>query len=1065
MFDSLPLGSAVYQPLTITLAHFLWQGAVIGVLTALAIAMLRHRSPQSRYGVYLAGLLLMAACLPVTFALIVAASPMNTESRLEAQRDPRPSASDKIPAMEAMVSDATQGTQPHFVADAATGHSQVPTDAVIESSAAIGSAAPTWLETLSPYIAAAYLLGLALMILRVVVSVHGGHRLRWEAVAFSGADALIVRRAAARIGLRRVPYVGLSTRVSGPAVIGVLRPVVLLPVALVSGLTPEQLETILTHEFTHLRRYDHWVLMLQRLIEAVLFFHPAIWYVSRGLSVERENCCDDAVIAAGTPRMAYAELLVTIAERRIIGPTMTALAATGSKPSRLRKRIERLFDPPAEPIFRLGRPGAIGMLCLFAALVLTPVLTFVLAEPPEVNPKPDQATPSAPKDNDKAQKAQEAPMPPAIKPPESRAKITRPALPEPGIVWGEADAGLVVGIGEIKTSLKSPMRPVIQAYLENRGQETLEGIIQSRARFVLELDGQYYVEADFGGPSGWFEPGKRFGPIEIGTDYFNKTARLELNSVVDQTTPGPVLTDGEHSLRLHYKVDAANGGKLVASSAIKFQVKLSPYPVDEAVALIVKQLKSEDNDLRRDAALTAGKLRLAGCGAALEGALKDGDPVIRRYAAESLGLLGEKSATTSLRELLNDQKMDVRLSAAESLVNLGEPLDPAWVEPVIQSKHNVFQNAIWLVRRHAGKEAVPTLIRCLDAKDPAVNNYYNYTLVWQIHACGGPDLKYHHDFDNQGTPEQVEENRQVLSTLIKSIEKPKDDSKAEARNITPKGPADVLTSYIQSEADGDQKNLAMDLVKNAQLITLHYEQETPTTALEKDMVFANTLKASFVMPMTMWKGDPTASPPTQPGTPTGEMFLGVQMTFSKLFGDAKDMPPAEWLIQMKRPLNEGYKLKSARVILSPSQSVRKQSFERATSVMKAATDRLNAIKQDYGQLKTFTAAHHHAGGWDETDWPRFPSLVYQQDVGPEAKAGREQLSDNWCAFYFAIAPLSGNPRQQTNPTREFPRQGIAAEWSIKSGNENLKHAFEMIVAESLKELDSLETELAHDPTK
>ena len=93
----------------------------------------------------------------------------------------------------------------------------------------------------------------------------------------------------------------------------------LLPVTLTTGLSPQQLEVILIHELSHLRRYDHLVLMLQRLVEAVLFFHPAIWYVSRCLSVERENCCDDAVIASGAPRVAYAELLLKLAERFLNG--------------------------------------------------------------------------------------------------------------------------------------------------------------------------------------------------------------------------------------------------------------------------------------------------------------------------------------------------------------------------------------------------------------------------------------------------------------------------------------------------------------------------------------------------------------------------------------------------------------------------------------------------------------------------------------------------------------------------------------------------------------------------
>jgi hypothetical protein len=566
-------------------------------------------------------------------------------------------------------------------------------------------------------------------------------------------------------------------------------------------------------------------------------------------------------------------------------------------------------------------------------------------------------------------------------------------------------------------------------------------------------------------------PGKRIGPITLNTDHFNRVPRLELTSVVDQTMPGPDLTEGEHGLRLHYKLDEDNNGpRLVASSTVSFHVELAPYPIEEAVATFVNELKGKDADVRRDAALAAGKLRLAGCRSALEEVLKEKDYTLRRYAAESLGLLGDPAAKEPLRSLLNDAEMDVRLSAAQSLVTLGEALDPAWVEPVIKSKHHVFQNAIWLVRRHAGKEAVPALIRCLDLNDPSVNSYYNYTLVWQIHACGGPDLKYHHDFDNKGTPEQVEDNRKVLSTLGKLLETTdKKDQKAEARRSNPNDPSEVLTAYIASKDDDDLKQLAVDLVHKAQVITLNYEHETPITVSEQDSTFPRSLKASFTMYTTKWKGDapPSAGPPTQPGSPKGEIYRGVHMVFSRLFGDAKDMPPDEWLLQMKRPIAEGYQLKKVAVILTPSEALRKQTFERAKSVMKTAADRLNAARQDFSHLRTFGAAHHNLGQWDDEGWPRFPFLDYEHAVGPKRKDGRDKFADDWCDFYFVIVPISGNPRQRSNPMREFPRQAIAAEWSIETDDENFKKEFDKIVAESLKELDALETELQRktDPAK
>ncbi len=93
-----------------------------------------------------------------------------------------------------------------------------------------------------------------------------------------------------------------------------MEPAILLPAALASGLSPDQLQAILAHELAHIRRFDLMVNLLQRLAEAVLFFHPAVWFVSRLVSIEREVVADDTVLAAGWPRVHYADALVRMAE-------------------------------------------------------------------------------------------------------------------------------------------------------------------------------------------------------------------------------------------------------------------------------------------------------------------------------------------------------------------------------------------------------------------------------------------------------------------------------------------------------------------------------------------------------------------------------------------------------------------------------------------------------------------------------------------------------------------------------------------------------------------------------
>ena len=152
------------------------------------------------------------------------------------------------------------------------------------------------------------------MLLRLVVALWGGHRLRLASTPASDESLLgMVERHARRVGLRVTPAVGYCRRIGVPVVVGIIKPVILLPASLASGMAPGQLEAVLVHELAHIRRFDLAVNLLQRLAEATLFFHPAAWYVSRRVSVERENCCDDLVLSAGWRRVEYADALVRMA--------------------------------------------------------------------------------------------------------------------------------------------------------------------------------------------------------------------------------------------------------------------------------------------------------------------------------------------------------------------------------------------------------------------------------------------------------------------------------------------------------------------------------------------------------------------------------------------------------------------------------------------------------------------------------------------------------------------------------------------------------------------------------
>jgi beta-lactamase regulating signal transducer with metallopeptidase domain len=165
------------------------------------------------------------------------------------------------------------------------------------------------------WIAGVYLVGVLLMLLRLCFGLAGGTRLRRTAQLMSdGKLQQLIERQAAAIGLRLTPASAYCEQVAVPAVVGVIRPVILLPFSFIAGITPEQLSNVLAHELAHIRRFDHVAVVVQRLFEAVWFFHPVAWYVSQRVSHERENCCDDIVVASGVERIAYAESLCRVAE-------------------------------------------------------------------------------------------------------------------------------------------------------------------------------------------------------------------------------------------------------------------------------------------------------------------------------------------------------------------------------------------------------------------------------------------------------------------------------------------------------------------------------------------------------------------------------------------------------------------------------------------------------------------------------------------------------------------------------------------------------------------------------
>jgi hypothetical protein len=142
-------------------------------------------------------------------------------------------------------------------------------------------------------------------------------------------------------------------------VIGWLRPIILLPPAACLGLSPQQMEAVLAHELAHIKRHDFLINSLQRIAEALLFYHPGAWWMSRQIRIEREHCCDDAAVSACPDVVAYARALTTLEMSR--NSSEPLLAVTSGD---LVGRIRRLLSGRENPVSGLAPVTAVTLLVI-----------------------------------------------------------------------------------------------------------------------------------------------------------------------------------------------------------------------------------------------------------------------------------------------------------------------------------------------------------------------------------------------------------------------------------------------------------------------------------------------------------------------------------------------------------------------------------------------------------------------------------------------------------------------------------------------------------------------------
>ena len=212
------------------------------------------------------------------------------------------------------------------------------------------------------WVVAFWLAGATAFSLRLLFAWMAAERLRYRMVRPAPAEWQgILDRLKSRLSIARPVRLLVSGLLDAPAAIGWLRPIVLVPAGALTGLPPAQIEALLLHELAHVRRYDYLVHILQSAMEAIFFYHPAVWYVSAHMRAERELCCDDTVVSITGDAVAYVRALAEFDAARWIRPAV--MAANGGA---LSARMARLLGQPPASRRTSGGPASAAALILLA---------------------------------------------------------------------------------------------------------------------------------------------------------------------------------------------------------------------------------------------------------------------------------------------------------------------------------------------------------------------------------------------------------------------------------------------------------------------------------------------------------------------------------------------------------------------------------------------------------------------------------------------------------------------------------------------------------------------------
>lgn len=513
------------------LLHSLWQFALVTCVTWSASRAMRRTSATARYAALAAALAVMVAVplatwmwLPVPAVNdlqgIVDTEAIDSE-RVSIDMARRKAAADRLGKTQSSPEELTLiagGDIPHTIAE--------PPATIVTEISGLDQAALSWserlIDSLRPWltwIVAAWCIGVVVCCLRPLLGLHTLWRLRRVGVLPVSDDLLAtLSRVSERLGLRRAVRVLQSTLAQVPVVVGYVRPVILLPVSLMTSLPAEQLEAIMAHELAHVRRHDFVVNLLQTLVESLFFYHPAVWWLSHQVRVEREHCCDDLVVELLSNRIEYGRALLAIEELRGHSNVLALGAADGSLLSRIRRIVSLGADHAANERW----PAVFIGLAIIGAMCVLSMTWSLAAKDDEKSEPPPAIAESAPKSNPERFVAE--------LPNGARVEFVglAPMEEEPTPWWKPNGAPL----NEVPKHGKTALKPAVPT--ERRGLVRIYGATDRRD-VIVNYAG---VRMDFGRTE---EPGAVLCDVRTFPIGKLKTGRVEVGLATEPMSPVRVL--------------------------------------------------------------------------------------------------------------------------------------------------------------------------------------------------------------------------------------------------------------------------------------------------------------------------------------------------------------------------------------------------------------------------------------------------------------------------------------------------------------------------------------------